>query len=111
MTDGPAPCAPEGLPMPNRISTGDADGGATQTTPNRRLLTVREAATQLGWKPLKLRRWIAAGRISSVRCGRSVHVAEADLESFIASHRVDGDGGSTPIDAAIDRLIGSKRVF
>lgn len=68
-----------------------------------RLLTVRQAAETLGWKTLKLRRWIAAGRLPCIRVGRSVHVVENDLAALIERSRT---GAPTPpaVDEAVRRL-------
>jgi excisionase family DNA binding protein len=54
-----------------------------------KLLTVQEAADQLGTSVRFVRRLIAERRIAYVRVGRHVRIAEADLASFIAAGRVD----------------------
>jgi excisionase family DNA binding protein len=54
-----------------------------------KLLTVQEAAEQLGTSVRFVRRLIAERRIAYVRIGRHVRIAEADLASFIAAGRVD----------------------
>jgi excisionase family DNA binding protein len=54
-----------------------------------KLLTVQEAAEQLGTSVRFVRRLIAERRIAYVRVGRHVRIAEADLASFIAAGRVD----------------------
>jgi excisionase family DNA binding protein len=54
-----------------------------------KLLTVQEAADQLGTSVRFVRRLIAERRISYVRVGRHVRIAEADLASFVAAGRVE----------------------
>jgi excisionase family DNA binding protein len=54
-----------------------------------KLLTVQEAADQLGTSVRFVRRLIAERRISYVRVGRHIRIAEADLASFVAAGRVD----------------------
>jgi excisionase family DNA binding protein len=54
-----------------------------------KLLTVQEAADQLGTSVRFVRRLIAERRIAYVRVGRHVRIAEADLASFVAAGRVD----------------------
>jgi excisionase family DNA binding protein len=54
-----------------------------------KLLTVAEAADQLGTSVRFVRRLIAERRIAYVRVGRHIRIAEADLASFVAAGRVD----------------------
>jgi excisionase family DNA binding protein len=54
-----------------------------------KLLTVQEAADQLGTSVRFVRRLIAERRIAYVRIGRHIRIAEADLASFVAAGRVD----------------------
>jgi excisionase family DNA binding protein len=54
-----------------------------------KLLTVAEAADQLGTSVRFVRRLIAERRIAYVRVGRHVRIAEADLASFVAAGRVE----------------------
>jgi excisionase family DNA binding protein len=54
-----------------------------------KLLTVAEAADQLGTSVRFVRRLIAQRRIAYVRVGRHVRIAEADLASFVAAGRVE----------------------
>jgi excisionase family DNA binding protein len=54
-----------------------------------KLLTVQEAAEQLGTSVRFVRRLIAERRIAYVRVGRHVRIAEADLASFVAAGRVE----------------------
>jgi excisionase family DNA binding protein len=50
--------------------------------PSKDLLTVNEAAAALGKRPETVRRWIAAGRLKTVRQGAHVLVAAAALDMF-----------------------------
>ena len=54
-----------------------------------KLLTVEEAADQLGTSVRFVRRLIAERRIAYIRVGRHVRIAEADLASFIAAGRIE----------------------
>jgi excisionase family DNA binding protein len=54
-----------------------------------KLLTVQEAADQLGTSVRFVRRLIAERRIAYVRVGRHIRIAEADLASFVAAGRVE----------------------
>ena len=54
----------------------------------RKLLTVEEAADQLGTSPRFIRRLIAERRIAYVKVGRHVRLALTDIEAFIARGRV-----------------------
>jgi excisionase family DNA binding protein len=54
-----------------------------------KLLTVAEAADQLGTSVRFVRRLIAERRIAYVRVGRHIRIAEADLASFVAAGRVE----------------------
>jgi excisionase family DNA binding protein len=51
------------------------------------MLTVRQAAERLGYCERQVRRWIAAGSLPTHSFGRSIRVAQADLDAFIACHR------------------------
>jgi excisionase family DNA binding protein len=54
-----------------------------------KLLTVAEAADQLGTSVRFVRRLIAERRIAYVRVGRHIRIAEADLASFVEAGRVE----------------------
>ena len=54
-----------------------------------RLLTVDEAADQLGTGPRFVRRLIAERRIPFHKVGRHVRIAEADLTRFVAAGRIE----------------------
>ena len=54
-----------------------------------KLLTVAEAADQLGTSVRFVRRLIAERRIAYVRVGRHIRIAEGDLASFVAAGRVE----------------------
>ena len=63
-----------------------------------RLLRLPQVAERLGVSLRSARRWAAEARFPVVRLGRTVRVAEADLERYIASRRRDADPG--PYDDA-----------
>lgn len=50
-----------------------------------KLLTAAEVADRCGTSLRSVRRWLAAGDLVAHRLGRSVRVAEADLERFLAA--------------------------
>ena len=54
-----------------------------------RLLTITQAADQLGTSPRFVRRLIAERRIPFYKVGRHVRIAEADLARFVAAGRVE----------------------
>ena len=54
-----------------------------------RLLTVDEAAEQLGTSARFIRRLIAERRIAYTKLGRHVRIAARDLDAFVASGRVE----------------------
>jgi excisionase family DNA binding protein len=51
-----------------------------------KLLTVVEAARELGISRSKLYELLADGELSSVRIGRTRRIAVAELEEFVAAH-------------------------
>lgn len=51
-----------------------------------KLLTVVEAARELGTSRSKLYELLADGELSSVRIGRTRRIAVAELEAFVAAH-------------------------
>lgn len=53
----------------------------------RRFLTVRRVAEQVDHSERQVRRWIAAGDLAVHHFGRSIRIAQADLDAFIAQHR------------------------
>jgi len=55
----------------------------------RRLLSITEAAEQLGLAPVTLRAWIARRKIASIRLGRSVRIDSNEIDRMI-------DSGTTP---------------
>ena len=56
------------------------------TEPNdERLLTVNDVAERLQVHPITIRRHIKAGKLRSVRIGRSVRIREADLEEYLGA--------------------------
>ena len=64
-----------------------------------RLFTLNEIAARLRVCRRTLEREIAAGRLATVRIGRSVRVLESDLQSFIATSRA-----SAPAQNDLQRL-------
>ena len=68
---------------------------AAMPSPGQRLLSAAEVAERCGMSLRSVRRFIAAGDLPVHRLGRAVRVAEADLERFLAKHRV---AGKTPLD-------------
>jgi len=69
-----------------------------------RLLSVEEASSKLGVSPLTLRAWIRQRRLPHVKLGRRVLLDSADIEHFIAIHKIGGRSfeGRNEADA-IDR--------
>jgi excisionase family DNA binding protein len=59
-----------------------------------KLLTVKEAADQLGTSVRFIRRLIAERRIAYAKLGRHIRIAPADLDAFVAGGRVEA--GSSP---------------
>jgi excisionase family DNA binding protein len=53
------------------------------------LLTVEQAAERLGTSERFVRRLIAERRITYVKLGRHVRIAETDLINFVATRRVE----------------------
>jgi excisionase family DNA binding protein len=62
-----------------------------------RLLTVEDAADQLGTSVRFVRRLIFERRIAFVKVGRHVRIASADLDAYIRAGRVEA--GAFPIFA------------
>jgi excisionase family DNA binding protein len=60
-----------------------------------RLLTVEDAADQLGTSVRFVRRLIFERRIAFVKVGRHVRIASADLDAYIRAGRVEA--GAIPI--------------
>lgn len=56
--------------------------------PDKRLLTVKEAATYLGRSVGALHHLSASGEVPTVRNGRRVHFDTADLDRWIESNRI-----------------------
>ena len=54
-----------------------------------RMLTITQAADQLGTGPRFVRRLIAERRIPFHKVGRHVRIDEADLINFVASGRIE----------------------
>ena len=56
----------------------------------QRFLTVRRVAEQVDHSERQVRRWIAAGELVVHHFGRSIRIAQADLDAFIAMRRRAG---------------------
>lgn len=67
-------------------NSGRLPGERTQQ--RGRLLSIPEAADQLGVSEKTIRRNIQRGDLVAHRIGRLLRIAEGDLAVFIASHRV-----------------------
>ena len=66
---------------PKQISTSDA---------NLQLRDVFSVARRLGVSTKSVRRAIASGDLTAHRLGRLLRVADADLEAYLARHRLGG---------------------
>jgi excisionase family DNA binding protein len=67
-----------------------------------RLLTLDDAALELGVSRSTVKRWAASGALPVFRCGRVVRVRESDLRAFVAQ-RVQrlAPGSSEPAGVAV----------
>lgn len=52
-----------------------------------RFFTISDITNCLGVSSRTVRRWIASGELKAHRFGRSVRIAESDLNDFINRHR------------------------
>lgn len=52
------------------------------------LLTVKEAAKQLGLRECTIRAWLARRRLPRVNCGRCVRIPSDAVSEFIARHTI-----------------------
>jgi excisionase family DNA binding protein len=57
-----------------------------------KLLSIEQAAERLGTSARFVRRLIAERRITYVKLGRHVRIAERDLVNFVATGRVEAGG-------------------
>ena len=55
---------------------------------NGRLLTVKEAAARTGHKEATWRAWILLRKVPYYKFGRSVRIAESDLDQMVEESRV-----------------------
>ncbi len=53
-----------------------------------KLLTIREAAQRTGHRESTYRAWVLGRKVPFYKVGRSVRIAEADLEALIEKSRV-----------------------
>jgi excisionase family DNA binding protein len=58
-------------------------------TSSRSLLSVEEAAEMMGMSARHVRRLVAERRIGFHKLGRSVRIARADIDSYVAASRVE----------------------
>ncbi len=58
-----------------------------------KLLNVNELEARSGASRYTWRRWIAEGRIATVRLGRLIKVREEDYERFVAENRTEARQG------------------
>jgi excisionase family DNA binding protein len=54
-----------------------------QIMSDTRLLTLEQAAEQLGLKPVTLRMWASARKIARVKIGRTVRIPESEVKKII----------------------------
>lgn len=54
--------------------------------------SVRAAASRIGVSPFTIRSWMRQRRIPYFRVGRRIVIAVADVEAFLAAHRVEACG-------------------
>jgi excisionase family DNA binding protein len=66
--------------------SGTKRGGAVGSIPFRRLLTVGEAALELGVSSRTVQRRIAAGALRAFKDGRLVRVDRLELARYVAAH-------------------------
>jgi excisionase family DNA binding protein len=52
------------------------------------LLTIKEAASELGVKPCTIRAWLAVRKLTFVRCGRAIRIPITSLERFVRENTV-----------------------
>jgi excisionase family DNA binding protein len=58
-------------------------------TTSRSLLSVEEAAGVMGMSARHVRRLVAERRIAFHKLGRSVRIARADIDAYVAASRVE----------------------
>jgi excisionase family DNA binding protein len=71
---------------PPAVVRGDEEGRVMATGTIVKLLTVVEAARELGISRSKLYELLADGELPSVRIGRTRRIAVSALEEFVAAH-------------------------
>ena len=67
----------------------ERNDGARPSGPPR-LLTLQQAAEELGLKVWTLRRAMWDGELATVRIGRSIRIDRQDLEAWLARQKVRG---------------------
>jgi excisionase family DNA binding protein len=68
------------------LSSGARGAAAPGGAPSRRLLTVGEAALELGVSSRTVQRRIAAGALRAFKDGRLVRVDRLELARYVAAH-------------------------
>ena len=58
--------------------------------PQRRLLTVEQAAEYMGYTPAAVRHMVARNQVPCVRKGRTLRFDVGDLDGWIEDHKRDG---------------------
>ncbi len=56
-------------------------------SPKHKFVTAKATADRIGVSEKTVRRWIASSELPAHRLGRSVRIAEADLQAFLALRR------------------------
>jgi excisionase family DNA binding protein len=95
---GSSPVAPVSRDFATRLLPGSVDGplGLIRGGVDR-LLSVREAAEQLGLCTATVYSLCAAGVLAHVRILNAIRIAPRDLRAFVAARRAGGDPGSGPV--------------
>jgi excisionase family DNA binding protein len=55
---------------------------------NEKLLTIEQAADLLGLRPVTVRMWAAARKITRCKIGRAVRIPESEIERIITSTKI-----------------------
>jgi excisionase family DNA binding protein len=61
-----------------------------------RFYSIDEVADHLGVSPRTIRRWINAGKLRAHRFGRTLRIANDDLQDFLSRHEIRRDGDLRP---------------
>ena len=71
----------------SRPRSGNGRSLGPGTTPQQRLLTVKDVADQLGVSVRSVSRWVESRALVAHKLGRLVRVGELDLREFLARRR------------------------